>query len=133
MKTANLAKNALILLAMLSVAGLIGITGCGGKDDQPEHKSIKGKVSRIDTSNGQVALMWYNPKDKAEREITGTLASDAEILINGKTARLEDVQIDDEVTVTGRREKHDGIPKLVAVKVDIRRPAASEPASQPKP
>jgi hypothetical protein len=115
-------------MALLTTLALVGIAGCGGTDEAPEHKSIKGKVTRIDTSSGQVCLMWYNPKEKAEKEITGTLSSNAEICINGKTARLEDVMVDDEVTVTGFREKHDGVPRLVAVKVDIRRATASEPA-----
>ena len=68
-------------------------------------------------------------------ELTGKLAPDAEILINGSTARLEDVQTEDQVEVTGRVEKRGDEQQLVATKVQITRldagtasaPAASQP------
>jgi hypothetical protein len=121
-------KSVVCSIALVFTLSLLGSAGCGGKDEAPEHKSIKGKVTRVDTSSGQVSMMWYNPKKRAEEEIPGKLAANAEILINGKTARLDDVMVDDEVTVTGFREKRDGIPGFVAVKVDIRRSTGSEPA-----
>ncbi len=116
-------------------AMLVSASGCSSKNEEPKHRTIKGTVLNIDASSGQVEMLWYNPKEKQERKIVGKLAPDAEILINGKTARLEDVTVNDKVAVTGRVEKHDGQPSLVAVKVDIRRPTtrpASAPASRPK-
>lgn len=115
------------------VVGVLAGSGCGKDKDQPKHFQVKGKVTAIDTSSGAVKIMWYNPKQKREEERTGTLAPESEIWINGKTARLEDVLIDDTATIAGRLEKKDGEPKLVAIRVDIRRattePAAGEAAS----
>ncbi len=136
MTTAPFSKRICFALVILAAAALPVLSGCGGKDEPPQHKSIKGRVTSIDVASGQVQMLWYNEKEKQERPITGTLAADAEILINGRTARLEDVMIDDTVEVTGRREKEDGQPKLVAVKVTVTRTTtepADSPASQPKP
>lgn len=118
-------------LAALSLglsAVLLFSSGCGKKNEEPKHRNIDGKVTSIDTTTGEVRMLWYNAKEKKDMELTGTLSPDAEILINGRTAKLEDVQVDDNVSVTGRVEKHEGEPKLVALKVQISRPTDTEPA-----
>ncbi|MBI4582156.1 MAG: hypothetical protein HY718_20840 [Planctomycetes bacterium] len=117
------------MILVFPLAALLAAGGCGSKDDTPKHSSIRGKVTSIDTSTGEVRMLWYNPNEKKEKQITGTLAPEAEIFIDGKTALLKDVMVDDTVTVTGRREKHDGQIKLVAVKVEIRRDGDDEPTS----
>ncbi|HOJ75360.1 MAG TPA: hypothetical protein PLQ89_18755 [Phycisphaerae bacterium] len=130
----TLAHHGWIILAGLLLTAVLTTAGCGKKDETPKHISIEGRVLAIDTATGQVKMLWYNEKEKREREIEGTLAPEAEILINGQTATLEDVKVDDIVAVTGRLEKHDGEPKAVAVKVHITRPTATEPAeAEPAP
>lgn len=122
-------KSIALIALSLGISALLLIGGgCGKKSEEPKHRNIEGKVTSIDTATDEVRMLWYNPKEKQEMEIKGTLAPEAEILINGRTAKLEDVQIDDAVSVTGRIEKHDGERKLVAVKVHITRPTDSEPA-----
>lgn len=117
----------------LFVSALLVTTGCGKRSEGPRHRSIEGKVTEINTSTDEVAMLWYNPKEKRDQNIRGTLAADAEILINGRTAALEDVVIDDLVEVTGRIEKHNGEPKLVAVKVNVVRPDGPDGAQNAAP
>jgi hypothetical protein len=124
---------------LLALTALLGPLGCGKSDDTPKHRSITGKVSGIDPVTNEVRMLWYNPKEKKEQEIPGTLAPDSEILINGRTARLDEVMVDDPVEVIGRVEKHAGEKKLVALKVYVTRPenattaAASAPANASAP
>lgn len=122
------AKRVGFLGVGLLAATFLFAGGCRGKDEGVKHKNIEGKVTYIDAASDEVRMLWYNPKDKKDKEISGTLAPEAEILINGRTAKLSDVKIDDVVSVTGRIERHDGEPKLVAVKVLITRPTDTEPA-----
>ena len=80
--------------------------------------------------------MWtYSEKKLKEVEIEGTLAPNAEILIDGKTAKLEDVRVDDRVRVTGFIEKDDGQKALIATKVEVTRPspAADESGAESAP
>lgn len=116
-----------IVLACLTVAG------CSKDSDEPKYRELKGKVSSIDPTTGQVGMTYYNEKRKTEQALVGKLAPDAEILIDGATATLADVRIDDEVVVTGRVEKRDGEPQLVATQVRIQRREAgtSEAATKP--
>lgn len=130
----NRACQTLVSMLSLSVlAAILGSAGCGKNDDAPKYHHIEGRVSGISPVSNEVKMMWYNEKEKKEVEITGTLAPDSEILINGHTARLEDVMLDDNVEVTGRVEKHNGERKLVAQKVKISRPETGLPATATDP
>lgn len=117
--------GALLLAAMPS--------GCSRESEGPEYNEIEGTVSGIDGEGGAVRMRWYSPKRNETIELTGFLASDAEILIDGRTARLEDVQIEDRVVVVGRQEKVNGERRLVATRVEVRRheAGASQPADPP--
>ena len=133
MSKKSLIKCACLSLLALAAAGTLVAGGCGKKDEGPKHKVIDGKVTHIDATSDEVRMLWYNPKEKVDQEIKGTLASEAEIFINGRTAKLEDVVIDDQVRVTGRVEKHDGERKLVAVSVHVTRTTTTEPAESGTP
>lgn len=123
------------LLAILARAALLalltaGLSGCGKNDEKPKYRTLPGKVTHIDLKTGEVKGHFYVENEHKEMDIAGKLAANAEILIDGKTARLDDVQIDDKVKVTGYVERIDGEPRMVAVKVEIDRGGA-EPASAP--
>jgi hypothetical protein len=133
MNTVDIAKVFGISALGLLVTALLVTTGCSKRSDGPRHKSIEGKVTEIDTASDEVGMLWYNPKERREQHIRGTLATDAEILIDGRTAKLDDVLIDDVVSVTGRIEKHNGEPKLVAVKVHITRNNRTDSLDAPPP
>jgi hypothetical protein len=110
------------MMAIVVAVALLSVAGCGDKGDSSKHINAKGRVTGIDLASGQVKMLWYRPK--GDREISGTLAPNAEILINGRTVRLEDVQIDDPVEVIGRVENKNNI---VATQVHIKRAVATEP------
>ena len=119
------------LLGALLLAGMP--CGCSREPEGPEYNEIEGTVSGIDGEGGAVRMRWYSPKRNETIELTGFLAPDAEILIDGRTARLEDVQVEDRVLVVGRQEKRNGERRLVATRVEIRRheAGASQPADTP--
>jgi hypothetical protein len=119
-----------ITIGILAVLAGLAFVGCGDTDNTPKHSSRKGKVTSINPQTGEVRMMSYTKEGK-EREVVGTLGQDAEITINGRTARLEEVMVDDPVEVTGRIEKHDGEVKLIALKVFVTRPDTSQPATEP--
>jgi outer membrane lipoprotein-sorting protein len=110
---------------MACIFTTVTLLGCGKNEDAPTYQELKGRVAAVDQANGIVEMNWFSPKQKKEIMLSGKLAPDAEILINGATARLEDIQVDDKVTVIGREERHDGKRDLVATKVEVIR---SEPA-----
>jgi hypothetical protein len=119
------------------LAGLLA-GGCRKEDDTPKYEVIEGRVKSIDTQTQQVSMVAYNERKKKEMTFEGKLAPDAEILINGRTARPEDIMIDEKVKVTGRAEKRDGLLQLIAVKVEVLRaedtvstqPSESTPGGQ---
>jgi hypothetical protein len=122
------------LCLVFYVAGIgMLLSGCSKDADTPKYRELKGRVAAIDQASGVVEMYYYNDKQKKEIRLSGKLAPDAEILINGATARLEDVQVDDSVAVTGRVEKHDGERQLVAVKVEVTRSETAETAAATKP
>lgn len=119
------------VLMLVVLAG--GMEGCRDRDDTPQTLSRKGRVSMINVATGEVEMLCFNPKKNNEQKIPGKLAPEAEILINGATARLEDVVVDDQVEVSGRVEKTNGNPQFVATKVQVtRKLTATIPSSAPQ-
>jgi hypothetical protein len=122
------------LLGTAVMASALPTTGCGKDRDTPQTRVLKGRVTRIDPS-GEVEGEFYFEGMKDYRRISGRLSPTAEILINGETARLEDVKIDDVVQVTGYEEKRGGSERgpLIATRVEVTRPTAgtTQPADAP--
>jgi hypothetical protein len=121
-------------LLLLLFPGIVSVGACRDREEPVRYRGdLKGRVTAINLNTGEVEMSWFNVKQNREMPLKGKLAPDAEILINGSTARLEDVHTDDRVTVEGRVEKRNGEMQLVATKVRVERPeAASAPAgSQP--
>ncbi|UCD28622.1 MAG: hypothetical protein JSV03_16325 [Planctomycetota bacterium] len=109
------------VISVLLTVSFSLLIGCGKDSEKPEYKEVEGKVSSINLETDVVKMWYYSPKKQKEIELEGTLASDAEILINGVVAPLEDLRVDDRVKVVGRIEKHGDEKKLVATKVDVTR------------
>jgi hypothetical protein len=125
-----------LMASALFAAGLVG--GCGKDSQPPEYSETpEGRVTAIDKSTGIVSMTYFSEKHQREVPLSGRLAPAAEIFINGKTARLEDVRVGDRVRVTGRVEKSEGERQLVATKIEITRregdrstkPAPATPAA----
>ena len=97
-------------------------TGCsGGGDKPPKMKRLEGVAKKIDLRAGVVSMLWKNDKGK-EIELAGTVKADAEITINGRIHKLEDLREGDQVVVTGFKDKSGGQEKLIATKIEVSRP-----------
>jgi len=120
-------------MGLVLTLALLTLVGCGNKDEQSKNIVVKGRITGIEPKTGKVKMFGAR-EGKTEREFEGVLAPNAEILINGKTARLADVQVDDRVEVNGRIEKQrDGDQKFIADKVEVRRPISATGVSGTEP
>lgn len=121
----------LTLFSFASILALSTASGCRDKSDAPESRLLRGRVKGIDTTSGIVTGSFWNKKGE-EMELSGKLSQDAEILIDGRTANLDEVQIGDAVEVEGYEEKDGTERRLIAKKVRITRSApGSAPMTQP--
>ncbi len=112
------------------VAVLVFLTaGCSKDADKPRYKPVEGTIVSIDKKSGLVTLSLYDQKAHQERTLEGYLDPNAEIFIDGKTARPEDVLVNDLVRVDVLIEKHEGQPRYVAKKVEVLRSNQSEKAN----
>lgn len=114
------------VLAGAVAAGLIG--GCKSDSDAPKHRKLEGRITKIDPDTGVLTGKFYIKKQQEEVELSGKLAPDAEILVNGMTATLQDLRIDDSVEVTGWEEKSGESRKFVAKTIVVNRPVTTQPA-----
>ncbi len=130
--------NVLGLSVLVGVAGAVA-GGCGKDSNRQKYREITGRITSIDMDTGVVSVTFWNKKHRREMTLGGRLAPDAEILVDGVTAQLEDLRVDDRVTVTGREEKHNGSRQMVATRVDVARlevlppEAATRPAQATQP
>ena len=112
------------LACRLSIVAFLalGIAGaCSKESDKPEYHNFDGRITGVDRNSGAVEFEFFSKKHQEMRKRTGKLAPEAEILINGATARMEDVHIGDQAVVTGRIDE-DGDEKLfVATRVNVTR------------
>ncbi len=124
-----------VLLA--TAAGLTG--GCGKDSETPKYRTLKGRITSVDLETGEVTMHYYNEKRKKYMDLDGKLGPEAEIFIDGATARLADLQVDDRVVVDIRIEKQGGERRSVPVKVVVDRQkrllpgASTQPAGQENP
>ena len=110
----------------------LGLAGCGKNDDEPDYKTLENcEVIKIDLKTGVVTIRFFSKKQADHVERPGKLAPDAEILIDGKTARLSDVRVGDRAMVVGIIVKKDGNKELVATKVEVTRPEKLKVAEPP--
>lgn len=130
----RMAKLTMVILVLLAGTA---ITGCSdGGDKPPKMRRLEGIAKRIDLRGGVVSMLWKNDKGK-EIELQGTVKADAEITINGRVHKLEDLREGDAVVVTGFRDKSGDVEKLIATKIEVSRPQELEwktvggPTTQP--
>jgi aspartate 1-decarboxylase len=70
-------------------------------------------------------MAWKNDKG-AEVNLEGTVKEDAEIWINGRASRLEEVHEGDKVVVLGYRERKGEEEKLIATRIEVTRPQGTD-------
>ena len=119
----RMAKLTMVILVLLAGTA---VTGCSdGGDKPPKMRRLEGIAKRIDLRGGVVSMLWKNDKGK-EIELQGTVKADAEITINGRVHKLEDLREGDAVVVTGFRDKSGDVEKLIATKIEVSRPQELE-------
>lgn len=106
------------LAVVFLATGLIGCSENNGK--QPKIKRVEGVAKKIDLQNNSVSMVVKDDKG-AQRELTGTVRENTEVIINGRVQTLKDVREGDQVVVYGYREGEGEDSKLVATKVEVTR------------
>ncbi len=123
-----------VLCVCVGTVITLGVAGCRDRSDAPKARVLKGRVTQIDTASGVVTGSFWNEKQQDYMELKGKLAPDAEIMIDGRTATLDAVRIDDPVEVTGWEEKQGTERRLIASRVEVNRHAAgTQPAGATRP
>ncbi|HEX9831814.1 MAG TPA: hypothetical protein VGA66_01790 [Mycobacterium sp.] len=102
--------------------------GCGDDDSGPQYAVIEGRALDIDADD-KVSMEYVN-KQGVTVEGTAEVDDNAEIWINGKQAKIEDVKKGDRVRAAVRIEGHDLNKRFIATKIEVER-AAFEATSQP--
>lgn len=117
------AKTVLGLLAAFML--MVPLGGCSDKGEKgPKGKTLPATVMKIDQQTRNVTIK-IKTDDGGEREESGTVGDDTEILINGRGAKLADVQVGEEVSVTVQKSPtEDG--KYLVKKVVIERAAEND-------
>ncbi|MEP0843869.1 MAG: hypothetical protein HRF43_14290 [Phycisphaerae bacterium] len=118
-------------LGVLTIAGWLG--GCRNDSETPKSRVLSGRVVSIDAETGVLTGEFYIEKQQTRMNLSGKLAPDAEILINGMTAKLQDLRVDDSVKVEGWEEKRGEERNLIAKKVWVTRPTATRPSGTQPP
>jgi hypothetical protein len=108
-------------ISLLLLAATVPAGCSDGGDKPPKMRRLEGIAKKIDLRSGIVSMLWKNDKGK-EIELEGTVKSDAEITINGRAHKLEDLRDGDQVVVIGYRDKTGGVEKLIATKIEVSRP-----------
>lgn len=102
------------------------VTACSDSDKKaPKMRTVVGVAKSIDLKNNNVSMNFVNPEGK-EITLTGSVKPDAEVWINGRIQKLEDIREGDKVTVHGYRDKSSDEPKLIATKIEVNRPEGSD-------
>ena len=131
----RLRTHALGLFTLVIAAGAL-VSGCGKDKNEVKYHKREGRVAAINQETGVFEGWFYSHKQKQEIKLPGRLDPNVEVLINGATATVADVRIDDEVMVTVREIKRSGGEReYIATKVEVIRPP-EEPApaaSAPEP
>ncbi len=119
----------------LLVANLTWLPGCREQRSEPKISTIKGAAESIDEATGKVAMRFIQKKNKMEITVEGTVTPQTEILINGRIAKLGEIKIGEQVTVTGYEDKEKARKRFIATRIVVERSewtrATSQPASSP--
>lgn len=92
-------------------------------------RTVEGTITFVDVATRQASLEVKSPKDGHLVEIAGVVPEDCPIVINGKTATLDQVATGDRATVGGTWNKK--TKQVKAVSIDITRTA--EPVAETQP
>ena len=122
------------ILVLCLLPALTLAIGCGKGKPERKYYTLKGTAERIDADTGEVSMRAYIEKQQQWRVYTGQATDQTEVMINGRQAKLGDINPGDEGEVTGYIEGEGFNKRLVATKISITREEAfstSGPADEP--
>lgn len=122
-------RHSFCMGVVLTAVGAIGLlTGCRQETDAKDYKVVEGTAESIDVANNTATILWWNTRTQKHETREGKVTNETEIIINGKEARLEDIDRGETVKVTGKILKEPGgTPIFVADRIEVTR--TSHPAS----
>jgi hypothetical protein len=108
-------------LAWAAILLILFVVGCSDSSKKPRKiRNIDGTARKIDLKNNVVSMIVVD-KEGHDREMQGTVRDDAEVIINGRASKLEDVREGDKVTVSYYKEGKDDDVKFIATKIEVKR------------
>jgi len=97
-------KLVVVAVALALAVGLAATTvwaGCGSCGPKHEHETLAGTVKSVDTSAGKLVLsIVCCPKSKTCKDVSVALTENAKVTLDGKEAKLADLQAKDTVKAT---------------------------------
>ena len=91
--------------ARIGLVGLVVVAVAGGvymwKVAQPVHAEIRGKILSMDVATRTGQIEYVHPKNGNVYELTGTVATDCKILIDGKPGSLDAFKPGDKIDAKG--------------------------------
>ncbi len=115
------------------VVALLLCGACGQEDEAPKYDTIRGTAKSINVNTNEVSMNWYNPNKQKEVIVPGIVTDRTEIFINGVVARLDEIQVNEEVEVTGQIAKESGSRKLIATRIEVTRRSTTTSAAATAP
>lgn len=108
------------------LAAVLGFAGCSDKEKKPPKvRKIEGIAKHIDLKNNDVSMLFKDDRG-VERELRGTIRENTEVVINGRTQKLEDIRENDRIIVTGYKDGSGDRAQLVATMIEVIRPQESD-------
>ena len=115
-----------LLWSPIALLALFAPSGCSDDaGDKPRIKKVQGVAKSINVEKRIVSMTWTDDRGH-ERELEGTFKDDAEVLINGRSQKIEDIRPGYKVTVWGYREGKGENQKRIVEKVVVDRPRSSD-------
>lgn len=99
----------------------VAFSGCGEEKPTRKYRTLEGIAESVDPAGRQVAMRWYHVKSQQWRVVKGQVTDETEVLINGRSSKLEDVRAGDPVKVIGYQEGKGLNVRLVVTKVLVTR------------
>lgn len=115
------------------LTAVLGFAGCSDKEKKsPKVRKIEGIAKHIDLKNNDVSMVFKDDRG-VERELRGTIRENTEVVINGRTQKLEDIRENDRIIVTGYKDGSGDGAQLVATMIEVIRPQESDWKKAPAP
>jgi transcription termination factor Rho len=111
----------------LVAATLLALTAGGCKEQKPDFEIVKleGKVEAIERdtpSTGTITVRYFSDRHQTDMTGVGIVDENTQIMINGATAKFEDLREGDRVRGEVRLVQEGERRKQIALKINVDRP-----------